>query len=1025
VAAGPRSGADGAINSSGGALAAEDSGVLSESRTPSEVSPSDMSNVQHTLQPSESGTELGSDDGGVKVPGMFSRGDSIINLAVMSGTYTSRASNNAEMRWRLNSIARSLSMPMPMPFRAPYIPGITVLIPHLKEDILMMKEDLYSGSEDTVPLIDWVKARYPDEFKAFTARMQATPQWNVDGSNKSGRWSDYTDGQWQAISVWASMRLQTLWRTVAGMSLYHSVLQCHYEAQTDERSALARADVWDPSDCFTCLVSMQLYRTFTPTQLEHTNRMFAKFPSSLKVAYIDFAEKNLTADADKVHQHQGRRYFSCLIDRSCSLLPNGRRAPKFRIELPGFPILGDGKSDNQNHAIPFMRGAFCQCIDSNQGAYFEQMLLLPCVLGEFRTRSRGESQAKRIIGLPEHITSDLGSVGDFAAGSELAFGTVLQRSHAVLGARMHYGHPDIMNKQYMMQQGGVSKATKTLNLSEDIFAGMDFMLRGNGRQIRHCEYFYLTKGRDLGFNAVMSFFSKISSGTGEQILTRQMFRLSQILHLPEALAFHYAHAGYYLTQAFISLSMPVTLSVWLLVLAADCEDTFQAYMNCPSATAEQAMATVLSAWCSWVLVFFLFVQTLPLVAQMWMEMGLKAALWRMVKQWLTCSWCFFIFQAKLVGFYIINEIRYGGATYVSTGRGLPTQRSPFIGKLSKATGSFEKVGGLYLDYAALTYYDGAKLLLTAVLATTLRGFAGSSVWTFVVLTIFSWLYAPFLFNPYQFSKCYFLDDLRSWWSFFFCEGSSHWIEWFDRTQLKPRRGFRHSVWDIKALLGYFALAVWFSIVNQKLGLYQHIYSTDSLGWLESLGWLWQALAVCPPVALSIGYCLVVALLEGVARCCCCVAARARGVTAEGSACPPQHQQCHVIPMPLSAMVVVALEVAESVVPFYEVEQRGWRRTFIATLILKFLLFSLCLFLAESVLKRQYFGRLGLCGRPLNLFVHANRLARDLAISAFLFWTLAVGVLLNTLNEALCPSFNLHQFLIYRARPLRPHPDLAS
>lgn len=29
-----------------------------------------------------------------------------------------------------------------------------------------------------------------------------------------------------------------------------------------------------------------------------------------------------------------------------------------------------------------------------------------------------------------------------------------------------------------MQQGGVSKATKTINLSEDIFAGMDFTLRG-------------------------------------------------------------------------------------------------------------------------------------------------------------------------------------------------------------------------------------------------------------------------------------------------------------------------------------------------------------------------------------------------------------------------------------------------------------------------------------------------------------------------------------------------------------------
>jgi hypothetical protein len=44
---------------------------------------------------------------------------------------------------------------------------------------------------------------------------------------------------------------------------------------------------------------------------------------------------------------------------------------KFRVELPGYPILGDGKGDNQNHAIPFMRGVFTQCIDANQGAYFD------------------------------------------------------------------------------------------------------------------------------------------------------------------------------------------------------------------------------------------------------------------------------------------------------------------------------------------------------------------------------------------------------------------------------------------------------------------------------------------------------------------------------------------------------------------------------------------------------------------------------------------------------------------------------
>eukprot|EP00438_Fugacium_kawagutii_P033438 Skav208824 [mRNA] locus=scaffold667:224993:229471:+ [translate_table: standard] len=121
--------------------------------------------------------------------------------------------------------------------------------------------------------------------------------------------------------------------------------------------------------------------------------------------------------------------------------------------------------------------------------------------GERLAGSRLSCKLKRIVGFPEHITSDLGSVGDFAAGSEMAFCTLLQRSYAVLGARMHYGHPDLMNKQYMMQQGGISKGTRTLNLSEDIFAGLDFTLRADGRSICHKEYFHLSKGRDLGFNS--------------------------------------------------------------------------------------------------------------------------------------------------------------------------------------------------------------------------------------------------------------------------------------------------------------------------------------------------------------------------------------------------------------------------------------------------------------------------------------------------------------------------------------------
>lgn len=47
--------------------------------------------------------------------------------------------------------------------------------------------------------------------------------------------------------------------------------------------------------------------------------------------------------------------------------------PIFKIRLSGNPILGDGKSDNQNHSIIFYRGEYIQVIDANQDNYLGGM----------------------------------------------------------------------------------------------------------------------------------------------------------------------------------------------------------------------------------------------------------------------------------------------------------------------------------------------------------------------------------------------------------------------------------------------------------------------------------------------------------------------------------------------------------------------------------------------------------------------------------------------------------------------------
>lgn len=238
-------------------------------------------------------------------------------------------------------------------------------------------------------------------------------------------------------------------------------------------------------------------------------------------------------------------------------------------------------------------------------------------------------------------------------------------------ARMHYGHPDIMNQQYMMQQGGVSKGTKTLNLSEDIFAGMDFTLRGEGRQIKHCEYMHMAKGRDLGFKSVLGFFSKVSSGAGEQVITRQFFRLGNVLVLPEMLTCWYAHVGYYMNQFLIPLAMCQRESNFY----AFCYDMME-----PRAQGSALVfAELISTWFSVVMLVFVFATILPLYVEVWYERSFKIPTFRVIKQLATLSPLLLVFQAKIIG-YVMNELRHRGATYCATGRGLPTERIPFVGK---------------------------------------------------------------------------------------------------------------------------------------------------------------------------------------------------------------------------------------------------------------------------------------------------------------------------------------------------------
>lgn len=66
------------------------------------------------------------------------------------------------------------------------------------------------------------------------------------------------------------------------------------------------------------------------------------------------------------------------------------------------------------------------------------------------------------------------------------------------------------DKLFFMSRGGVSKASRGIHLSEDIFAGFNSVLRGGSVKFR--EYIQVGKGRDVGLQQLFKFEAKLAQG---------------------------------------------------------------------------------------------------------------------------------------------------------------------------------------------------------------------------------------------------------------------------------------------------------------------------------------------------------------------------------------------------------------------------------------------------------------------------------------------------------------------------------
>ncbi|CCD26823.1 putative 1,3-beta-D-glucan synthase NDAI_0I02550 [Naumovozyma dairenensis CBS 421] len=574
--------------------------------------------------------------------------------------------------------------------------------------------------------------------------------------------------------AWASLRTQTLYRTISGFMNYLSAIKLLYQAENPSVCTLYGADADAIENEFESMairkfkmvVAMQRYAKFNEEELEATEFILRKYPM-INISYI-------LEEFDQ--ERNDCNYFSCLTNGYCKLDEDTMlREPVFKIKLSGNPILGDGKADNQNHSIIFYRGEYIQVIDANQDNYLEECLKIRSVLSEFEeleidsaipyiagVEYDEEAAPVAFVGAREYIFSEnIGVLGDIAAGKEQTFGTLFARTLAEIGGKLHYGHPDFINAIFMTTRGGISKAQKGLHLNEDIYAGINAICRGG--RIKHSDYYQCGKGRDLGFSSILNFTTKIGAGMGEQLLSREYYYLGTQLPIDRFLTFFYAHPGFHLNNLFISTS--IQLFFTLLNLGSLNYETIVCMYdkNASIIKLEEPLGCAnIKPALNWVSIFVLsifivfFIAFAPLLIQELLEKGLWKSLSRFTFHIISLAPLFEVFVCQIYSSSLLTDITFGGAKYISTGRGFAITRIPF------AT--------LYSRYVTTSIYSGLQIFLM-LLFGTVSMWQPALLWFWI--TVISLCFAPFIFNPHQFRFTDFFIDYRNTFHWFSTGNSSY------------------------------------------------------------------------------------------------------------------------------------------------------------------------------------------------------------------------------------------------------------
>ncbi|KAF7135954.1 hypothetical protein RHSIM_Rhsim08G0183600 [Rhododendron simsii] len=451
--------------------------------------------------------------------------------------------------------------------------------------------------------------------------------------------------------------------------------------------------------------------------------------------------------------------------------------------------------------------------------YLEEAMKMRNLLEEFHANHG--IRPPTILGVREHVfTGSVSSLAWFMSNQETSFVTLGQRVLAnPLKVRMHYGHPDVFDRIFHISRGGISKASRVINISEDIYAGFNSTLRqGN---ITHHEYIQVGKGRDVGLNQIALFEGKVAGGNGEQVLSRDIYRLGQLFDFFRMLSFFFTTVGFYVCTMvpnpflfydsaysiyfLIRKGLPgdqvdAMLIYWIIRFLAELLELeisklhqytgvrgrgfIKAFSGVDRGIARVAASlgnTSLNAALNAQFLVQIGVFTaVPMVVGFILELGLLKAVFSFITMQLQLCSVFFTFSLGTRTHYFGRTILHGGAKYRATGRGFVVRHIKFADNYRLYSRShFVKaleVALLLVCYIAYGYTKGGAV--SYVLVTL-------SSWFLVI----SWLFAPYIFNPSGFEWQKTVEDFDDWTNWLLykggvgVKGEHSWESWWDEEQV--------------------------------------------------------------------------------------------------------------------------------------------------------------------------------------------------------------------------------------------------